>query len=81
MISTPILVFDIETMPDIQTGKRLYPELADLGDDDALTALIALRHAESGTEFMRLPLHKIACLSFYGLMARPFILNLSHYKP
>lgn len=64
MISTPILVFDIETIPDIQTGKRLYPELADLGDDDALTALIALRHAESGTEFMRLPLHKIACLSF-----------------
>lgn len=43
MISTPILVFDIETMPDIQTGKRLYPELADLGDDDALTALIALK--------------------------------------
>ena len=64
MISTPILVFDIETIPDIQTGKRLYPKLSDLGDDDALTALIALRYAESGTEFMRLPLHKIACLSF-----------------
>ena len=64
MISTPILVFDIETIPDIQTGKRLYPELADLVDDDALTALIALRHAESGTEFMRLPLLKVFVWAF-----------------
>ncbi|WP_114800894.1 3'-5' exonuclease [Moraxella canis] len=64
MISTPILVFDIETIPDIDSGKRLYPNLRTLNDADALSALIALRQAEAGTEFMRLPLHKIACLSF-----------------
>lgn len=66
-LPNPILVFDIETMPDIQTGKNLYPQLQDLSDDDALTALIALRHAESGNDFMRLPLHKIVCLSFLWL--------------
>lgn len=65
MISqSPILVFDIETIPDVDTGRRLYPTLKDLHDADALSALTALRQAEAGTDFMRLPLHKIACLSF-----------------
>lgn len=61
---TPVLVFDIETIPDIDTGKKLHPNLASLSDDDALSALIALRNAEAGNDFMQLPLHKIACLSF-----------------
>lgn len=61
---SPILVFDIETIPDIETGRRLYPTLKDLDDADALSALTALRQAEAGTDFMRLPLHKVACLSF-----------------
>ncbi|OOR87398.1 3'-5' exonuclease [Moraxella caviae] len=64
MPNTPLLVFDIETVPDVATGKRLYPDIRALPDDDALTALIALRHAEAGNDFMRLPLHKVACLSF-----------------
>lgn len=63
-IQTPVLVFDIETVPDVETGKRLYPQIRNLHDDDALTALTAIRHAEAGNDFMRLPLHKIACLSF-----------------
>lgn len=63
--NNPILVFDIETIPDIETGRKVYDELANLNDDDALTALIAIRQAEANTEFMRLPLHKIACLSFF----------------
>lgn len=65
MLSNPILVFDIETIPDIETGKKIYPELLGLDDDDALTAITAIRQAEAGTGFMRLPLHKIACLSFF----------------
>lgn len=63
-MTTPIMVFDIETIPDLTTGKRLYPQIANLDDDDALTALTAIRHAEAGNDFMRLPLHKVACLSF-----------------
>lgn len=61
--SSPILVFDIETIPDVQTGKRLHPELANLSDTEATTALIALREQEANSSFMRLPLHQIACLS------------------
>lgn len=73
--TSPILVFDIETIPDIETGRRLYPELKDLSDDDALTALIALRQAEAGNDFMRLPLHKIACLSFLWVENGEFSLH------
>ena len=73
--ASPILVFDIETIPDIGTGRRLYPELKDLSDDDALTALIALRQAEAGNDFMRLPLHKIACLSFLWVENGEFSLH------
>lgn len=72
---TPILVFDIETIPDVSTGKRLYPTIANLSDDDALTALIALRQAEADTDFMRLPLHKIACLSFLWFDGNDFHLK------
>lgn len=64
MTAQPILVFDIETIPDLTTGKRLYPNLQGLSDDDALTALMAIRESEAGNAFMKLPLHKIACLSF-----------------
>ena len=63
MTAPPILVFDIETIPDITVAKRLYPQLAKLDDDTALTELIQLRQAEADTPFMPLPLHKIACLS------------------
>ena len=59
----PILVFDIETIPDVATGKRLYPELAGLSDNDAMTKLMALREQDVGHPFMPLPLHQIACLS------------------
>lgn len=72
----PILVFDIETIPDLDTGRILYPEIAKLSnDDDALSALIALRHAEAGNDFMRLPLHKIACLSFLWVENEQFTLR------
>lgn len=53
----PILVFDIETIPDVATGKRLYPELAGLSDNDAMTKLMALREQDVGHPFMPLPLH------------------------
>ncbi len=61
---SPILVFDIETVPDLVTGRRLYPSIRELDDADALSAMTALRQAEAQTDFMRLPLHQIACLSF-----------------
>ena len=62
-MTAPYLIFDIETIPDLATGRMLYGiDIAD--DNDALQALIAMRQAEAGNDFMRLPLHKVACLSF-----------------
>lgn len=67
MLTCPILVFDIETIPDVITGKRLYG-LNDLDDFDAMRAMQLLRLQDSdnkiGTIFMKLPLHQIACISF-----------------
>ena len=71
----PILIFDIETIPDLDTGRLLYPNIAKLSDDDAQTALNAIRQAEAGHTFMRLPLHKIACLSFLWVSDDKFSLK------
>ncbi len=59
----PILVFDIETIPDVTAAQRLYPDITELSEADALTKLIELRQAEVGNPFLPLPLHKIVCLS------------------
>lgn len=61
--SDPILVFDIETVADIDGARRIYPQLAALNDEDTLSALIAIRTQEAGHDFMRLPLQRIVCIS------------------
>lgn len=61
--SDPILVFDIETVADTAAARRIYPQLTDLNDADALSALTALRTQEAGHDFMRLPLQRIVCIS------------------
>lgn len=59
----PILVFDIETIADIDGAQRIYPQLAELNDADTLSALTAIRISEAGHDFMRLPLQRIVCIS------------------
>ncbi|WP_457858247.1 3'-5' exonuclease [Psychrobacter pulmonis] len=61
--SKPILVFDIETVADTEAARRIYPQLAELNDADALSALTALRVQEASHDFMRLPLQRIVCIS------------------
>ncbi|MDO4896020.1 MAG: 3'-5' exonuclease [Moraxella sp.] len=73
-MTAPILVFDIETIPDLATGRVLYG-IDTPNDDDALSALIALRQAEAGHDFMRLPLHQVACLSFLWVENGQFTLR------
>lgn len=70
----PVLVFDIETVADIEGARRVYPQLATLNDEEALTALTSLRIQESGDDFMRLPLHKIVCISVFYLKDGQFSL-------
>ena len=57
-----ILVFDIETIPDIQSGRKLY-DLHGLSDIDTAEALFAMRRAKVGHEFLPLHLQKIIAIS------------------
>ena len=61
--TNPVLIFDIETIADTAAARRIYPQLADLNDDDTLSALTAIRIQEAGHDFMRLPLQRIVCIS------------------
>ncbi len=60
-----VLVFDIETVPDVEGGRALY----DLGDEEALDdaaaaqAMFALRKEASGQEMLKLHLQRIVAIS------------------
>ena len=57
-----VLVFDIETIPDLDGGRRLY-DLQGLSDNDTAEALFALRRQENGTDFLRLHLQRVVAIS------------------
>jgi 3'-5' exonuclease len=57
----PILTFDIETLTDLKSGAHLYG--LDLDEPDLEAALTKLRRQEAGTDFQRLVLHEIVCIS------------------
>lgn len=61
--NTPVLVFDIETVADVEGAQRIYPQLRGLDDTATLAALTSLREQEAGHDFMRLPLQRIVCIS------------------
>ena len=58
-----ILAFDIETIPDTETGRRLYG-LEGLDDKDVARAMFAKRREQTGdSEFLRHHLHRVAAIS------------------
>lgn len=57
-----VFVFDIETIPDLDGGRRVYG-LEGLSDKDTATAMENIRRNESGSEFQRLPLQRIVAIS------------------
>ena len=57
-----VLVFDIETVPDLEGGSRIY-DLDGLSDKDTASALFNLRRQENGSEFLRLHLHRVVSIS------------------
>jgi len=59
---TPILAFDIETIPDLDGGRRLY-NLAGLADDEVAQAMAALRQEARGTDFQPPHLHRVIAIS------------------
>ena len=56
------IVFDIETVPDVELGRRLYP-LAELDDRGVAKAMFFRRLQESGTEFLQHYQHRIVAIS------------------
>ncbi|WP_269914901.1 3'-5' exonuclease [Acinetobacter sp. HY1485] len=62
----PVFVFDIETITDLKAGAHLY-QLNNLNDDDKTQALNKIRRQDSGSDFQRLPLHQIACISGFWI--------------
>ncbi|HSP01064.1 MAG TPA: 3'-5' exonuclease [Thioalkalivibrio sp.] len=59
---TPIMVFDIETVPDVEGGRRIHG-LEGLSDEDAAKALAQLRVQKTGNDFLAHHLHRIVAIS------------------
>ena len=58
-----ILVFDIETIPDIETGRRLY-NLDGLSEKETAEVMYAQRRQQTGgNEFLRHHVHKVIAIS------------------
>ena len=58
-----VLVFDIETIPDVAAGRRLY-DLDDLNDADVGKIMFHKRREETGdSEFLRHHLHRVVAIS------------------
>tara|TARA_R110000868_G_scaffold144960_3_gene364487 strand:+ start:1003 stop:1767 length:765 start_codon:yes stop_codon:yes gene_type:complete len=57
-----ILVFDIETIPDVEAGRKIYG-LEDLNDADAAEAMFLARREKNGTNFLPTHLQKVAAIS------------------
>lgn len=58
-----VLVFDIETIPDIDSGRRLY-DLEGLSDEDTAKVMFHKRREQTGeSEFLRHHLHRVVAIS------------------
>jgi 3'-5' exonuclease len=56
------LVFDIETVPDVDLGRRLYG-LEGLADGQVAKAMFALRRQDAGGDFLPLEQHRVVAVS------------------
>jgi 3'-5' exonuclease len=62
VIREPILVFDIETVPDIEAGRRVLG-LEDLDDAAVLQAMASVRLQTRASDFQPAHLHRIVAIS------------------
>lgn len=60
---TPILVFDIETVPDVAGLRRLHDLSNDLPDADVAAMAMQLRRQTTGSDFLQLHLHRVLVIS------------------
>lgn len=57
------LVFDIETIPDVEAGRRLYDLGDDLDDAGVAKAMFHVRAQQAGHEFLQHHLHQVVAIS------------------
>lgn len=62
MSMRPVLAFDIETIPDVDGGRRLFG-LEGLDDADVARAMLHQRAQQSGREFLPHHLHRVCAIS------------------
>ena len=60
---TPTLVFDIETIPDVEGFRRLRDLPADLSDADVAEKAFEERREKTGNDFLPLHLHRVVAIS------------------
>ncbi|HEY0683667.1 MAG TPA: 3'-5' exonuclease [Steroidobacter sp.] len=58
----PVFVFDIETIPDVELGRRIY-DLGDLSDQKVGYVMQAKRREESGSEFLSYEQQRVVAIS------------------
>lgn len=58
-----VLVFDIETIPDVVGGKKIYNLDENLSNTETAEALFEIRRKENGTEFLKHHLHQVVAIS------------------
>ena len=58
-----IFVFDIETIPDVATGRRIHNLSDDITDKDVAAAMFAVQREKNGREFLPLYLQRIVAIS------------------
>ena len=57
-----VFVFDIETVPDVQAGRRLYG-LHNLSDAEVAEVMFNKRRQESGSEFLRPHVQRVVSIA------------------
>lgn len=58
-----VLAFDIETIPDVVGGRKLYDLAAELSDHDVAQAMFAMRREKTGSDFIATHLQKVVAIS------------------
>ena len=60
---TPILAFDIETVPDVAGLRILYGHAAQIADADVAKLAFERRREVTGSDFLQLHLHRVIAIS------------------
>src|SRR5262249_53851835 len=60
---TPVLAFDIETVPDIAGLRRIHGLAAEMSDAEVAEFAFQRRREATGSDFLQLHLHRVVAIS------------------